>query len=368
VPVATAKVTAELIQRLSSLLARAGVTTPAVRAAAFHLLKLKGPGGTLTYRDIQALGYSRQTAITIAKRLCGLKVLRRLNDSRGGRARRVIFEICWGLPPDSNGKNSIPKRSRTRNCKVTKEYRDKYKQSKDGAYARGLKKYPLRANGEGFNGSKSTDTERRPVSYYAGADADKVVLLMGARFYRESMMRTRLELESWGLPSNVCDAIEGLIGLKIDGMTLNDARRLVLAVWGLKAEICKRAQEGATAHEVCSFICGQLTRWWRKRRSRSKRELLRRTNELLKRERRLGTTRYEALAEATKRWSCQRCGKRPIEREGLCVRCFNEKRRAEYRQSQQLRHPDAEAFFLFYYGGRRVEGFLDILEDLAAGG
>jgi predicted transcriptional regulator len=159
-------------------------------------------------------------------------------------------------------------------------------------------------------------TPRRDPTAYQGPEAARVVLVMGARFYRHAMRQTRIGLESWELPEPIRHALEGFIGNRIDGASLAYARELVAKIWGLKCEIEALARSGASPRRVCAFVAGRLSG----KPDRSRREVLRRTAELIREsldleliERRLaGLRRFEAEREAEFQAGqiCRRCGYR----------------------------------------------------------
>jgi predicted transcriptional regulator len=159
-------------------------------------------------------------------------------------------------------------------------------------------------------------TPRQDPTAYQGPEAARVVLVMGARFYRHAMRQTRLGLESWELPERIRHALEGFIGNRFDGMTLADARELVAKIWAMRAEIEALARSGASPRRVCSFVAGRLAG----RPDRAKREVLRRTAELIRQTldpeliaRRIeGLKRFAAEREAEFQAGqvCRRCGYR----------------------------------------------------------
>jgi DNA-binding transcriptional ArsR family regulator len=159
-------------------------------------------------------------------------------------------------------------------------------------------------------------TPRRDPTAYQGPEAARVVLVMGARFYRHAMRQTRIGLESWELPEPIRHALEGLIGNRFDGMTLADARELVAKIWAMRAEIESLARSGASPRRVCAFVAGRLAG----KPDRAKREVLRRTAELIRESldleliaRRIqGLRRFAAEREAEFRAGqvCKRCGYR----------------------------------------------------------
>jgi hypothetical protein len=159
-------------------------------------------------------------------------------------------------------------------------------------------------------------TPRRDPTAYQGPEAARVVLVMGARFYRQAMRQTRIGLESWELPEPIRHALEGLIGNRFDGMTLADARELVAKIWAMRAEIESLARSGASPRRVCSFVAGRLAG----KPDRAKREVLRRTAELIRESldfeliaRRIqGLRRFAAEREAEYQAGqiCRRCGYR----------------------------------------------------------
>jgi hypothetical protein len=141
-------------------------------------------------------------------------------------------------------------------------------------------------------------------------------LVMGARFYRHAMRQTRIGLESWELPERIRHALEGFIGLRIDGASLASARELVAKIWAMRAEIEALARSGASPRRVCAFVAGRLSG----KPDRSRREVLRRTAELIREsldleliERRIeGLKRFVAEREAEYQAGqiCRRCGYR----------------------------------------------------------
>jgi DNA-binding transcriptional ArsR family regulator len=159
-------------------------------------------------------------------------------------------------------------------------------------------------------------TPRRDPTAYQGPEAARVVLVMGARFYRHAMRQTRIGLESWELPEPIRHALEGLIGNRFDGMTLADARELVAKIWAMRAEIEALARSGASPRRVCAFVAGRLSG----KPDRSRREVLRRTAELIRQTldpeliaRRIqGLRRFAAEREAEYQAGqvCRRCGYR----------------------------------------------------------
>jgi DNA-binding transcriptional ArsR family regulator len=159
-------------------------------------------------------------------------------------------------------------------------------------------------------------TPRRDPTAYQGPEAARIVLVLGARFYRQAMRQTRRGLESWQLPEPIRHALEGFIGNRIDGASLAYARELVAKIWAMRAEIEALARSGASPRRVCSFVAGRLAG----RPDRAKREVLRRTAELIREsldleliERRIqGLRRFAAEREAEFQAGqiCRRCGYR----------------------------------------------------------
>jgi predicted transcriptional regulator len=155
---------------------------------------------------------------------------------------------------------------------------------------------------------------RRDPTAYQGPEAVRVVLVMGARFYRQAMRQTRIGLESWELPEPIRHALEGFIGNRIDGASLAYARELVAKIWAMRGEIEALARSGASPCQVCSFVAGRLAG------KPDKREVLRRTAELIRDSldlnliaRRLaGLRRFVAEREAEFQAGqvCRRCGYR----------------------------------------------------------
>jgi predicted transcriptional regulator len=171
-----------------------------------------------------------------------------------------------------------------------------------------LKTAPARLGG-------GSNPKRDPTAYQ-GPEAGRVVLVLGARFYRQAMRQTRIGLESWELPERIRHALEGFIGNRIDGASLAYARGLVAKIWGLKCEIEALARSGASPRRVCAFVAGRLSG----KPDRSRREVLRRTAELIREsldleliERRIaGLRRFVAEREAEFQAGqvCRRCGYR----------------------------------------------------------
>jgi len=155
---------------------------------------------------------------------------------------------------------------------------------------------------------------RREPTDYVAPEAQHVVLVMGARFYRRAMEQIRLGLEGWELPEPIRHALEGLIGRRADGASLDYARQLVSQIWALRREIEALARSGAPPRRVCAFVAGRLAG----KPDRPRREVLRRTGDLLREslnlellERRIaGLKRFEAEREAEFRAGqvCRRCG------------------------------------------------------------
>jgi hypothetical protein len=291
------------LKRLDSFLKRAHVTAASVQAAAKHILATKGPGGTVTYADIQALGYSRRTAVWVAKRLVGLRILTKLTDGRGGRGREAVFQICWGFSPKTVKTKTL----------ISKDIK---KQSKDGC--RLSRRRPSTKSLQVRGRVDQPSPLKRTTKDYEGLEAERVRLVLGARFYRAVMQSTRLSLEGWSLPESVRHALEGLVGNRIDGMSLADARDLVLRVTLLRGEIERRARAGATPRRICAFVAGRLA--GRQDFTRSKRAVLRRTAELVKQaldqepvlleQRIAGVKRFltDRESEYLARTCCGRCG------------------------------------------------------------
>jgi len=156
---------------------------------------------------------------------------------------------------------------------------------------------------------------RREPTDYQGSQAAQVVLVMGARFYRQAMEQTRLGLEGWALPEPIRHALEGLIGRRADGASLDYARQLVSQIWALRREIEALARSGASPRRVCAFVAGRLA--GKPDRAKLLRrfaaELIRSSLDLELLERRIaGLKRFEAEREAEFRAGqvCRRCGYR----------------------------------------------------------
>lgn len=202
---------ARLLERLDQLFRHVGVKTTSVKATAKYLLATRGPGGIVTYADIEALGYSHRTAIWVAKRLCGLKVLERVSDSKGGRGNTAQFRITFGYR-SSLTKDSRKKTVKTKTLKALKTY--KHKHSKDAGASsgvhsiRGRDKYP------------SGVSPKRDLSSIPHSEAQKIKLIMRAPFYRQIMQAIRFGLEGWTLSEPMRDALEGFFGNRIDGASL----------------------------------------------------------------------------------------------------------------------------------------------------
>jgi DNA-binding transcriptional ArsR family regulator len=221
-----------------------------------------------------------------------------LVELRRGRGRHSIYRLRFG-------KKSEP-RQIDENVEKIKCAKSEPKNIKNIQHT--LKTAPARRGG----GS----TPRRDPTAYQGPEAARVVLVMGARFYRQAMRETRLGLEAWDLPERIRHALEGFIGKRIDGASLTYARELVAKIWGFKCEIEALARSGASPRRVCSFVAGRLAG----RPDRAKREVLRRTAELIRQTldpeliaRRIeGLKRFEAEREAEYQAGqiCRRCGYR----------------------------------------------------------
>jgi DNA-binding transcriptional ArsR family regulator len=221
-----------------------------------------------------------------------------LVELRRGRGRHSIYRLRFG-------KKSEP-RQIDENVEKIKCAKSEPRNIKNIQHT--LKTAPARLGG----GS----TPRRDPTAYQGPEAARVVLVMGARFYRQAMRQTRIGLESWELSEPIRHALEGFIGNRIDGASLTYARELVAKILGFKCEIEALARSGASPRRVCSFVAGRLAG----RPDRAKREVLRRTAELLQQAldseliaRRIqGLRRFAAEREAEYRAGqvCRRCGYR----------------------------------------------------------
>lgn len=276
--------------------------------AAKHLLATKGPEGKVTYADIQSLRYSRRTAVWVAKRLCGLKILAKLSDGKGGRGKEAVFQVTWGFSPKTV-------KTKTLTSKDIKHSKD-YPASPSKSWGISQKSQTSNVNSLPVRGTSTAQQPKKTTADYQGLEAHRVQLVLGARFYKAVMESTRLNLEQWSLSEPVRHALEGLIGDRLDGMSLADARELVGRITALRGEIERLAKEGATPRRICSFVAGRLA--GRPDFTKSKRAVLRQTNELVKRalaptllERRIaGLERFLAEREAEQRdgRACKRCG------------------------------------------------------------
>ena len=298
--------------RLWRFFAKANVETKSVRRVAAVALAVAGPGGMITEKELQRLtGYACSTVRLACRRLVGLKVFSPIPKPLG-RGYLKTYVVIWG----QSSKNH---RSDKRNLEKSpdKDYKDykKLEHSKDripGARSRGVAQ-SLRVR-KVAQSSRKNATSKRESSFYQNADAAKVTLLQGARFYRSVMRAIRLGLESWAIPKAICEALEGFFGLRIDGASLAYARELRDKIWALRREIEALAASRATPRRVCSFVAGRLAGVPEKR---SKREVLKRTAELIhsleRLERRIAGLRVwlvEREQEYRAGLVCARCGYR----------------------------------------------------------
>jgi len=274
------------------------------------------PQLVLTYlREISdSQGYFELNADAIAQRLAisrrsvylALASLERRGlvarvQFRTGRGRHSLYQLRVA---QKSKPHEIDEKTVNKKCAIFKIRNINKTQSKDSSRCQGECQSP-----------RVGRVKREPTDY-VGLEAAKVVLVMGARFYRQAMEQIRLGLEGWELPEGIRHALEGLIGNRFDGMTLADARELVSKIWVLKSEIERLARSGASPRQVCSFVAGRLAG----KPDRAKREVLRRTAELIREsldlellERRIqGLKRFEAEREAEYRAGqiCRRCGYR----------------------------------------------------------
>ncbi len=252
-------------------------------------------------------GLSRPTIIRACRRLEGLGLLTRLKAPARGRGHKAVFAIRSGSSGQTRARNRSRSGQNPENVNPHTPNIIKTTHSKDRdspARSRGVSS--LREGGEGT-------APRRSTTDYQGVEAATVTLVLGARFYRAVMKAIRLGLEGWALPEPVRHALEGLLGNRVDGMSLAAARELVSRVWALRAEIERLAASGASPRRVCSFVAGRLAGVPERR---SKREVLRRTAELIKNNHALldariaGLKRFEAEREREYRdgVACGRCG------------------------------------------------------------
>jgi DNA-binding IscR family transcriptional regulator len=213
-----------------------------------------------------------------------------LVELRRGRGRHSLYQLSQ-IPENIMQKKCVNKKDKNKNIYKT--------QTKDSSY-----------QSRGRSKSKTQPTD------YQGPRATHIVLILGARFYRQAMRQTRTSLESWELSESIRHALEGFIGLRIDGASLASARELVAKIWGFKCEIEALAQSGASPRRVCSFVAGRLAG----RPDRARREVLRRTAELIRQTldpeliaRRLQGLKYfiaERETEFRAGQVCKRCGYR----------------------------------------------------------
>jgi Fe2+ or Zn2+ uptake regulation protein len=213
-----------------------------------------------------------------------------LVELRRGRGRHSLYRL-----------SQISENIMQRKC-ANKEDKNKniYKtQTKDSSY-----------QSRGRNKSKTQPTD------YQGLRATHIILILGARFYRQVMRQTRIGLENWELSEPIRHVLEGFIGNRIDRASLAYARELVAKIWAMRGEIETLARSGASPRRVCAFVAGRLAG----KPDRAKREILRRTAELIRQTldpeliaRRLqGLKRFMAEREIEFRTGqvCKRCGYR----------------------------------------------------------
>ena len=219
-------------------------------------------------------------------------------ELRRGRGRHSLYRLKI---KQKNKPHEIDEKTVKIKCAISK-IRNINKHSKDSSRCQGECQSP-----------RVGRVKREPTDY-VGLEAAKVTLVLGARFYRQAMKQTRLGLEDWRISEPLRHAIEGFLGNRFDGMTLADARELVAKVWAMRGEIEALARSGASSRRVCSFIAGRLAG----KPDRAKREILRRTAELIRSsldleliERRIqGLKRFETERELDFKSGhiCRRCG------------------------------------------------------------
>lgn len=144
----------------------------------------------------------------------------------------------------------------------------------------------------------------------------RVVLVLGARLYRQVMQALRLGLESWQIPQSVSDALEGWFGLRIDGATLEHARFLKDRLWLLKSDIERMAASGAPARTIVQFVAGRVLS-----PSRAEREVSNRT------------ARLERRIAGLKRWLADRV--REYQEGRICSKCGYRHSASEYQSGRR---------------------------------
>lgn len=140
-------------------------------------------------------------------------------------------------------------------------------------------------------------------------DGSKVVLVTGARFYRQVMKAMRLGLESWQIPESVSDALEGWFGNRIDGATLEYARFLKERIWSFRSDVERMAASGLSARQIVSFVSGSILA-----PHRAEREVSRRTEAFIG-----AVERIEMRISGLKRWLAERESEYFSDR--VCARC-----------------------------------------------
>jgi len=265
----------------------------------------------------QHLGLSRRTVYLTLDALQRQGLVEPV-ELRRGRGRHSLYRLKI---KQKNKPRQIDEKTVNKKCAISKskahEIDEKTVKIKCAiSEKRRIKNIKQSKDPKGLGGGQSPrgrGSQREPTDYQ-GFEATRVTLILGARLYRKAMEQIRLGLEGWELPEPIRHALEGLIGRRADGASLDYARQLVSQIWALRREIEALARSGASPRRVCAFVAGRLAG----KPDRAKREILRRTARLIHEsqdlellERRIaGLKRFETERELEFKLgrSCGRCG------------------------------------------------------------
>ena len=255
-----------LNERLNITRAEKKVKSPAHRLLA-HLREICDAQGLFELNAdaiAQHLGLSRRTVYLTLDALQRQGLVEPV-ELRRGRGRHSLYRLKI---KQKNKPRQIDEKTVNKKCAI-------FEKRKIKNIKHTLKTVTRQGGGQPLRGRGS---QREPTDYQ-GFEATRVTLVLGARLYRKAMEQIRLGLEGWELPEPIRHALEGFIGLRIDGSSLDTARRLVRQIWALRREIEALARSGAPPRRVCAFVASRLARG---KPDRAKREVLRRTAELIR--------------------------------------------------------------------------------------
>jgi len=256
----------------------------------------------------QHLGLSRRTVYLTLDALQRQGLVEPV-ELRRGRGRHSLYRLKI---KQKNKPRQIDEKTVNKKCAI-------FEKRKIKNIKHTLKTVTRQGGGQPLRGRGS---QREPTDYQ-GFEATRVTLVLGARLYRKAMEQIRLGLEGWELPEPIRHALEGFIGLRIDGSSLDTARRLVRQIWALRREIEALARSGAPPRRVCAFVASRLARG---KPDRAKREVLRRTGDLLRES--LDLELINRRIAGLKRFETER--ELEFKSGRPCGRCFYQHSRIEY--------------------------------------